>query len=114
MTEDTKSAWKTFTEEIEVAGSQLVDEVNRLVAEGNVRKLQIRSEKGDVYLSVPLTAGAIAGGVVAVAAPWLAVIGAIAGLVSKVKIEIARTDAPEPEAPADAKEQSATEEKLDA
>jgi hypothetical protein len=114
MTEDTKSAWKTFTEEIEVAGSQLVEEVNRLVAEGNVRKLQIRSEKGDVYLSVPLTAGAIAGGVVAVAAPWLAVIGAIAGLVGKVKIEIARANASEPEAQASAQVPPAAEDKLDA
>ena len=104
MTDDPKSAWKTFTEEIEVAGSQLVDEVNRLVAEGNVRKLQIRTEKGDVFLSVPLTAGAIAGGVVAVAAPWLAVIGAIAGLMGKVKIEVARTDtvAPDPAAEGEA------------
>lgn len=95
MTDDKGSPWKTFTEEIEVAGSQLVAEVNRLIAEGNIRRLQIRSEKGDIFLSVPLTAGALAGGVVAVAAPWLAIIGAVAGLVSRVKIEIARTDGPD-------------------
>ena len=92
------SPWKTFTEEIEVAGSQLVSEINRLIAQGNIRRLQIRSEKGDIYLSVPLTAGALAGGVVAVAAPWLAIIGAVAGLVGRVKIEVARTDQPDPDA----------------
>lgn len=92
MAEESKSAWDTFTEEIEVAGSQLVEEINRLIAEGNVRKIQIRTEKGDVYLSVPLTAGAVAGGVVAIAAPWVAVIAAVAGLVAKVKLEIVRAD----------------------
>ena len=95
MDDDKKSTWETFTEEIEVAGAQLMEEVNRLLAEGNVRRLQIRSEKGDVYLSVPLTAGAVAGGVVVIAAPWLAVIAAIAGIATKVKLEIAR----EPDAP---------------
>lgn len=95
MDDDPKNPWKTFSEEVEVAGHQLVNEVNRLIAEGNVRKLEIRSEKGDVFLSVPLTAGAFAGGVVAITAPWLAAIGAIAGLVGKVKLEIVRQ---EPEA----------------
>ena len=90
MSDEKKNSWDAFTEEVEVAGTQLMDEVNRLLAEGNVRRLQIRSEKGDVYLSVPLTAGAVASGVVVVAAPWLAVIAAIAGIASKLKIEIAR------------------------
>jgi len=95
MDEQKKSTWNAFTEEIEVAGTQLMEEINRLLAEGNVRRLQIRSEKGDVYLSVPLTAGAVAGGVVVVAAPWLAAIAAIAGIATKLKLEIAR----EPAAP---------------
>ena len=90
MSEEQKSGWDAFTEEVEVAGSQLMDEINRLLAEGNVRRLQIRSEKGDIYLSVPLTAGAVAGGVVVIAAPWLAAIMAIAGIATKLKIEIAR------------------------
>jgi len=92
---DSKNAWKTFTEEIEVAGGQLVEEINRLLAEGNVRKLQIGSEKGDLFPTVPLTAGAVAGGVVAIAAPWLAVIAAIAGVVAKVRLEIVRDTEPE-------------------
>ncbi|WP_421761087.1 DUF4342 domain-containing protein [Devosia sp.] len=96
---DTKNAWNTFTEEIEVTGHQLMDEINKIIAQGNVRKLQIRSEAGDVYLTVPLTAGVVAGGVVAIAAPWLAVIAAVAGLFTKVKLEVLReaeaTTAPE-------------------
>lgn len=96
-----QGSWKTFNEEIEVAGAQLVGEVNRLLAEGNVRKLQIRSEAGDVYLSLPLMAGAVAGGVVVIAAPWLAVIAAVAGLVGKVKLEVVRVEPPKDEPAAD-------------
>lgn len=90
MEEKTKTAWKTFTEELDVAGHQLGAEINRLLAEGNVRKLQVRTENGDVVMSLPLTAGAVAGGVVVLAAPWLAIIAAVAGVAAKVKIEVVR------------------------
>lgn len=99
MSEDTKNAWKTFTEEVEVAGHQLVSEINRLIAEGNVRRLEVRSEKGEVYLAIPLTGAAVAGGVVALTAPWLAVLAAVAGLVAKVKLVIIREEKPGEEAP---------------
>ena len=99
MTDEQKNAWKTFTEEIEVAGSQLVSEINRLIAEGNVRKLRIRSKQGDVVLNIPLTAGAVAGSVVVIAAPWLAVIAAIAGVLANVKLEIVRDVEPGDVAP---------------
>jgi hypothetical protein len=84
--------WKTFTEEIEVAGSQLVERVKELVAEGKIRRLRIKSADGDTVLEVPLTVGAVAGGAVALAAPWLAVLGAFATLVAHAKIEIVRTE----------------------
>jgi hypothetical protein len=89
---ESKGAWKTFTEEIEVAGHQLVNEINRLLAEGNVRKLVIKSEKGDVFVSVPLTGGAVAGGIAVLAAPWLVIVAAIAGVLAKVKIEVVRDE----------------------
>lgn len=96
MDEDDKNRWKTFTEEIEIAGNQLVDRVTQLIKEGNVRLLRIRSENGDVFLEIPLTLGAVAGGVVALGAPWLAVLGALAGLLAKVRIEIVRQEAIRP------------------
>ncbi len=92
MTEEKeKNRWKTFTEEVEVAGHQLMDEVSRLISEGNVRKLRVRSKNDDVVFEVPLTAGAVVGGVVVLAAPALAVLGALAGLLARVKIEVVRT-----------------------
>lgn len=94
---DNKNRWKTFTEEIEIAGNQLVDRVTQLLKEGNIRLLRIRSESGDVFLEIPLTIGAVTGGVVALAAPWLAVLGALAGLLAKVKIEIVRQEEIKPD-----------------
>lgn len=81
---------KSFTEEIEVAAKDLIARIDALIKEGNVRLLRIRSERGDVFLELPLTVGAVTGGVVALAAPWLAVLGAVTGLVARVKIEIVR------------------------
>lgn len=89
-----------FTEELEVAGYQIIDEVTRLLAEGNVRRLLLKSDSGDIIVTVPLTAGTIVGGVVVLAAPWLAFLGAIIGLASKLKIEIVR-EKPGKETPPD-------------
>jgi len=92
MDDKSKTSWKSFAEEIEVSSKQLLAEINRLIAEGNVRKLVIKSDDGHVFLTIPLTAGAVVGGIVTLGAPWLAVIAAVAGLVAKVKIEIIRND----------------------
>ncbi len=89
-----KSGWKSFTEEIEVTGQQLLETINRLIAEGNVRKLNIKSESGDVFLSVPLTGGAVAGGILVLGAPWLALIAGVAGVLAHVKIEVVRSEPP--------------------
>lgn len=84
---------RTWTEEIEVAGDTLVAEVKRLAAEGRVRRIRIVEADGDLVLEMPLTIGAIAGGAVVLAAPFLAVLGAIAAFVTKVKIEVVRDGA---------------------
>ena len=80
----------TFTEEIEIAGNQLVEKVKTLLAEGKVRQFRIKAADGDVYLETPLTIGVLAGGAVVLAAPWLAMLGALAALVTKVRIEVVR------------------------
>jgi hypothetical protein len=84
---------KTFSEQLEVAGNQLVDQVQDLVKQGNVRKLIIRTSDDRELMQVSLTVGAVAGGVLALAAPWLAALGAIAALVARVKIEVVREEA---------------------
>ena len=81
---------RTFTEEIEVLGDQLVQQVKDLLEEGNVRQLRIRASDGDIVLETPLTFGVVAGGAVVLAAPWLAILGAIAAFVTHVQIEVVR------------------------
>jgi hypothetical protein len=48
-----------------------------------------------VFFEAPLTIGLAVSGVVVLAAPWLAVLGVIAGLVKRVKIEVERGEDPE-------------------
>ena len=92
MDESTDRKERTWTEEIEVAGTDLVDRVKELVNAGNVRKVILRTPDGRLLLEIPLTAGALAGGVVMLVAPVLAALGAMAALLAKVKIEVVRTD----------------------
>ena len=89
MTDQTDS-WKTFTDQIDVAGHRLMETINGLVSEGNVRTLRIRTGEGRSFLEIPLTAGAVAGGIVVLTAPWLAAIAAIAGIAGNVNIEVVR------------------------
>jgi repressor of nif and glnA expression len=81
----------TFTEQIEIAASELVDRTKELIEEGNVRRIIIRSQDDEVLLEVPLTAGVVVGGAVTIVAPVLAALGALAALLTRVKIEVVRT-----------------------
>ena len=81
----------TFTEQIEIAASELVDRTKELINEGNVRRLIIRNQDDEVLLEVPLTTGVAVGGVVTLVAPVLAALGALAALLTHVKVEIVRT-----------------------
>ena len=82
----------TRSERITIAGSELVDRVKQLIAEGNVRRLIIRKPSGDVLMEVPLTAGIAVSGALALMAPILAALGAMAALVAKVQVEIVRSN----------------------
>lgn len=81
---------KHFTEQVEVAGNQLVDRVKALVEEGNVRRIRIINPEGNVMMEIPLTIGVAGGAALLWLTPLLAAIGAIAALVARVTIEIVR------------------------
>lgn len=81
---------KTWTEEIQVKGAELVEKIKELIKEGNIRKLILLKENGDVLFELPLTAGVAVGGALALMAPVLAAIGAMAALLTKVKVQIIR------------------------
>ena len=81
---------RTWTEEFEVAGKDLVERVKKLIAEGNVRRVIIRNEKGESLLEIPLTAGVVVGGALALAYPVLAALGALAALIAHFKVDVVR------------------------
>jgi hypothetical protein len=84
---------RTFNEELEVAGSQLVERVKELIEEGNVRRLIIRNQEGRTLLEIPLTIGAVAGGALLMAfGPVFAALAVIGALVARLKIEIVREE----------------------
>lgn len=94
-TNGTADKKQTWVEEMEIAGSQLVEQVKQWIAEGNVRRLIIRSQDNKTILEIPLTAGVVVGGVVTIAAPLLAALGALAALIAKVKVQIVRDTDPD-------------------
>lgn len=83
---------KTWKEEIEISSDALIAKIKELAAEAKVRRVRIIEPDGDVAVDIPLSVGAIAGGAVVLAAPVLAIIGAIAAFATKVKIEIVREE----------------------
>jgi len=91
MDHATEEDENTFTEKIEIAASDLVERSKELIEEGNVRRLIIRNQDDEVLMEVPLTAGVVVGGAVTIVAPVLAALGALAALLTHVKIEVVRT-----------------------
>ena len=81
---------RTFTEEIKVAGRDLVKRIRKLIAEGNVRRLIIRKADGTRLLEIPLTAGAAVGGLLTIVQPVLAALGVLAMLLAEFKVEVVR------------------------
>jgi len=81
-------AAKVTREEFSVSSSNLVDRVSELLREGNVTKIIVKDEKGKQLLEIPATVGVLG----VVVAPWLAVLGVIAALVTNCKIVVERRE----------------------
>lgn len=85
----------TRREEFRVNGEDLLKRVKELIAEGNIRRIIIKSKDGKTLLELPLTIGVAGVAALAVLAPTLAAIGAIAALVTECSIIVERADGPE-------------------
>ena len=75
-------------EEFKVNGEELLGKVKQLIAEGNVRRLIIRTKEGRNLIEIPLTFGVVG----VVLAPTLAAVGALAALVTECSILVERAD----------------------
>ena len=92
MSDEQRNTKRTWTEEIEVAGSELVEKVKELIQDSSATRLIIRKPSGDVLMEVPIVAGAAVGGALTLFLPVIAAIGAMAALLAQFKIEIVREE----------------------
>jgi uncharacterized membrane protein YvbJ len=79
---------EVIKEEYTVSSDNLIERVKELLHEGNVTRIIVKNEKGDVLLEIPATIGVIG----VVLAPWLAALGAIAALATKCKIVVEKRE----------------------
>ncbi len=78
---------KAWWETIKAEGGHLLDQVKKMIEEGNVRRIRIKQE-GQIVAEFPLTIGVVG----AVLAPILAAIGALVALLTKCSIEVERVE----------------------
>ena len=75
------------TEEYSVKGDDLLSKVKSIIQAGNVRKIIIKDKDDKDLIVIPLNAGVV----IAVLAPVLAAVGAIAALVTECTIVVERS-----------------------
>ena len=80
---------KTWWEAIKGEGQQLLDTLEALIKEGNVRRIVIK-QQGRTIAEFPLLVGVVG----AVVAPILAAVGAVVALAKDCRIEVERVDKP--------------------
>jgi len=73
-------------ETLKVQGDMLVAKVKELLHEGNVRRITVKNDTGHTVMEIPVTAGVL----VAVAAPVLTAVAAVAALAGNWQIEVHR------------------------
>jgi Domain of unknown function (DUF4342) len=81
---------RSFTEEIQVRGAELVDKVKALIQEGNVRRVVVRRPTGEALVEIPLSAGVGIAGLLTLMTPVLAALGAMAALIADFRVQIVR------------------------
>jgi hypothetical protein len=72
------------THEVQAHGHAFIDKVKDLIHEGNARHIVIRDDEGRTVMEVPVTAGVV----VAVCAPVVTALGALAALVNAWSIGV--------------------------
>lgn len=81
---------KTWVEEVQVQGSELVGKIQELLRDATATRVTICKPSGEELISLPLTVGVLVGGLLTLAAPRLAAIGAIGGMIAQFKLKVER------------------------
>ncbi|MDZ7659538.1 DUF4342 domain-containing protein [Fodinibius sp.] len=87
---NTSNSRKTFTEEIQGTVSEIINQVKKLIKEGNARRVMIKNSKGKVLFQSQLTVGVGGAAVLTSIAPIVSAIGMFALFMNDVKIIVER------------------------
>jgi hypothetical protein len=82
------SAERTHTEEHKIPGDKLLSRIKELVHQGNIRRVSIKNDEGQILLEIPLTLGVVG---MALMPVWIA-IGAMAAYAANYTIVVEKTD----------------------
>jgi len=73
---------------LQVRGAKLTETVKKLLHDGNIRRIVVKNDQDHTIIEIPVTAGVA----VALVAPVLVAVAAIAAVVDDCTIEVHRTD----------------------
>jgi hypothetical protein len=73
-------------EQFKVHGKDLASKIKELIHEGNVRRIIVKNEQGHTFMEIPLTVATVG----VVAAPILAAVATIAGMVANFTVVVER------------------------
>ncbi len=76
----------------DITSDGLVGKVKEMIKDVTVRRIVVKDDKGKILLSIPITWGAAGAVATLTLAPWLAALGVIAGIVTRCKLEVERSD----------------------
>jgi hypothetical protein len=79
------------TEKFTINGDKVVEKINQLIHEGNIRRVRIIHDKRTV-IEIPLSVGAPVAAVTIMVAPLLAAVGAFAALVTECTLEVEKIE----------------------
>jgi hypothetical protein len=78
----------TRREEFKIDGKSLMDTLEDLLHQGNIRRVTVRNNKGKTFFDIPLTVGVVGAALV----PAAAAIGAVAALAAELTIAVERVE----------------------
>jgi len=74
--------------EFKVKGKELLNKIEDLIKEGNIRRIIIKDNEGKTFIEIPLSFGVIG----VLAAPIVVALGALAGVVANFTVKVIKTD----------------------
>jgi hypothetical protein len=86
--EQTAGEQKAHQEEFKVSGDDIVKKIKQLLHEGNIRRIIIKNDQGNVLMEIPLTFAVVG----TMLAPVLAAVGALAAVMTEYSIVVVRKE----------------------